>query len=249
MLLIDPAGDFFDLLAEPFHAGALFDCLPDVVYFVKNRRGEYVVVNRTLADRCAVRDKVELLGLTADQAFPPPHGKRYREQDEAILRTGVPIRDQLELHLYPSGRIGWCLTHKLALRGKDGGVVGLAGISRDVQPPDDAAEEYAPVAEVVRRVRERPAEKISVGELAAAVGLSPYHLDRRVRKLFRLTVGQLLLKLRMDEAARQLRETDRSMAAVAADCGYADQSAFARQFKASTGQTPGRYRRARSLAE
>ncbi|MCD6041484.1 MAG: hypothetical protein K0R40_1087, partial [Burkholderiales bacterium] len=29
----------------PAELEALFDCLPDVVFFVKNRRGEYVVVN------------------------------------------------------------------------------------------------------------------------------------------------------------------------------------------------------------
>jgi AraC-like DNA-binding protein len=237
-----PLTNLFADLAAPFTAEELFDCLTDTVYFVKNRRGEYVVVNRTLADRCGVRNKCELLGRTCKDVFPAPLGLAYAEQDEAVFRSGQPLRDQLELHLYPSGQTGWCLTNKLPLFGADGQVVGLFGMSHDVHLPSEVGE-YTPVAEAIRLVRQDLDCRLTVGELAEAVGLSAYQLDHRVRRLFRLTASQLLVKIRMDEAARKLRETDRPIALIAADCGYADQSAFARQFKATTGYTPGEYRR------
>jgi AraC-like DNA-binding protein len=237
-----PLTDFFAGLAAPFTAEELFDCLADTVYFVKNRRAEYVVVNRTLADRCGVRDKGALLGRTCRDVFPAPLGQAYAEQDEAVLRSGQPLRDQLELHLYPSGQTGWCLTNKLPLVGADGEVVGLFGTSHDVHLPSEVSE-YTPVAEAMRIVRQDLSRRLTLEELAEAVGLSAYQLDQRVRRLFRLSACQLLVKVRMDEAARKLRETDRSLALIAGDCGYADQSAFTRQFKTSTGHTPGEYRR------
>ena len=41
---------------------ALFDQLPDIVFFVKDVEGRYTSANRTLAERCGLRDKGELLG-------------------------------------------------------------------------------------------------------------------------------------------------------------------------------------------
>src|SRR5581483_2855379 len=41
-----PAVELFSQLAEPFTGEALFDRLTDLVFFIKNRRAEYVVVNQ-----------------------------------------------------------------------------------------------------------------------------------------------------------------------------------------------------------
>jgi transcriptional regulator GlxA family with amidase domain len=52
------------------------------------------------------------------------------------------------------------------------------------------------------------------------------------------------LKLRVDLAERHLRQTDRSIAAIALETGYSDQSAFTRQFRRATGLSPREYRNA-----
>jgi AraC-like DNA-binding protein len=234
--------EFFALLPEPYTAEELFDCLRDTVYFVKNGRAEYVVVNQTLAERCGVRDKGELLGRTCADVFPGPLGRAYLEQDETVIRTGFPLRDQPELHLYPTGDTGWCLTNKFPLHGTDRRVVGLFGMSHDVHLPGEV-DKYVPVTEAVGLARRNLGGRLTIRELAEAVGLSPYQFDQRVQHLFRVTASQLLIKIRIDEATRRLRQTDRQISLIATDCGYADQSAFTRQFKATTGYTPREYRR------
>ncbi len=238
-----PARDLLTRLAVPFTGEELFDALPDVAFFIKNERAEYLVVNRTLADRLGVRDKAELIGRTAEQAFPPPLGRAYREQDQHLLRSGLPVTNQLELHLYPSGQTGWCLTDKRPLRAADGRVVGLAGVSRDLHPPDESGDGYADVAAAVRFAAARLDQRLTADDLAAVAGLTARQLDRQVRRLFRLTTGQLLLKLRMDEAARLLQQEARSVLLVGLTCGYANPSAFTRQFRRTTGLTPAEYRR------
>jgi AraC-like DNA-binding protein len=81
-----------------------------------------------------------------------------------------------------------------------------------------------------------------VEELARRAGLSPDRFSRRVRALFGLSASQLVIKVRVDAARRRLRETDVPIVRIALACGYCDQSAFTRQFKAVTGLTPAQYR-------
>lgn len=234
--------ELFSQLAEPFTGEALFDCLPDLVFFIKNRRCEYVVANQTLAERCGCRSKHELIGRKADEVFPPPWGELYRAQDEGILRSGRAILNQLELHIYSGGGRGWCLTNKLPLRDHKQRVIGIMGISKDLQSANDRDEHYAGVAKVVQHIQKNIGETLRLKDLAALGGLSTYQFEQRIRKIFQLTAGQLIQKTRMEAAIRRLRETDDSIAAVALDCGYSDQSAFTRQFRQTTGLTPSEYR-------
>ena len=73
-------------------------------------------------------------------------------------------------------------------------------------------------------------------------------MEQRIKKLFQLTVGQLIQKTRMEAAIRQLRETTDPIASVAFDCGYSDQSAFTRQFRQTVGLSPSAYRTAQGTA-
>ena len=231
-------------LDQPFWGEELFDCLPDLVFFIKNRRGEYVVVNQTLVARCGLKDKGELIGRTPNQVFPRPLGENFRLQDEAVLRNGEPIRNQLELHLYPSGAKGWCLTNKLPLRQRGGAILGLMGVSKDIHAPSDRGEDYAPIAGAVRHIQTHFDEPLKIPDLASLAGMSAYQFDQRIRKIFQITTGQFLHQVRMEAAIRRLRETRDPIAAIAQDCGYSDQSAFTRHFKQTAGISPAQYRKA-----
>jgi AraC-like DNA-binding protein len=227
----------------------LFDALPDVVFFAKDASGRYTHGNQTLLDRLRLTKRAQLIGRRADELFAGGLGERYREQDERVLRGGAEIVGQLELHLYPNRAPGWCLTHKLAWRepAPPGGdqVVGLVGLSRDLATPGlshaTPPATYARVARVVERLQRDYAEPLHIGELARAAGLSIAQLERHVMQLYRVTPRQLLARARLDGALALLGGAD-SIAAIAHACGYADHSAFARQFKRSTGLSPRDYR-------
>ena len=220
----------------------LFDRIPDVVFFVKDRLGRYRGVNRTLVTRCGLTSKDELLGRTTREVFPAPLGDRFFEQDRAVLTSGIAITHNLELHLYPTRSEGWCLTHKEALRGVDRKIIGVAGISRDLQPTGESAEGFSELAAAVECARVRFGTDLRVEELADVAGLSVYQLNRRLRSIFGLTASQLITKTRIENASAMLRREERTIAAVAHACGYYDQSAFSRVFKKTVGLTPQQYR-------
>ena len=86
------------------------------------------------------------------------------------------------------------------------------------------------------------AETVRMRSLADLAGLSLSQLERQFHRVFHLTPQQWLTRLRID-AAMNLLQGDDSIAAIGQACGFSDQSAFSRQFKASVGATPRDYRR------
>lgn len=227
-------------LAEPLTCEALFDGMADLVYFIKNERAEYVLVNHTLAQRCGKSDKAQLLGKTAADVFPGPLGESSKAQDLALIETGQPLLNELELHMYPNGNTGWCITTKLPLKDKRERCVGLVGISRDLHAPSD---DYRDVAAALRVVQSKLDSPMTVEDIARIAGLSAFQFDHRIKQVFHVSASQLILKFRMDLATQRLRDTTKPIAHVALECGYADQSAFTRQFHRMIGLTPSEYRK------
>ncbi len=233
----------FRSLREPFTAEPLFDLMSDMVFFIKNRAGEYLVVNETLVHRTGKRHKSELLGCTPVQVMGESLGRGYEIQDLAVVKSGRPLHDRLELHSYPAGDVGWCLTSKLPLLGDRGVPVGLVGVSRDLRLPDVSTEDFSRISNAVAFAEENLADVPTNGELAAIAGMSPYQLDRRMKRVFGVSTGQWLLKTRIDHAGRRLLESDLAVVDIGLAAGYTDQSAFTRQFRRATGMTPSRFRK------
>jgi AraC-like DNA-binding protein len=100
------------------------------------------------------------------------------------------------------------------------------------------------VAPALAAIHADPANGWTVESLAARAGLS----RAAFAKKFNVMVGEppltYLTRWRMTTAARMLRESDVSLAAVAARTGYGSEFAFAKAFKREFGQAPGGYRRA-----
>jgi AraC-like DNA-binding protein len=228
-------------IADPFFAEALFDALPDVVFFVKDAEGRYVVVNQTLVQRCGRRHKSALIGRTPAEVFSHPFGQTYVAQDTAVLAGGNDIEDQLELHLYPSRDPGWCLTRKTALRDAAGRIVGLTGVSRDLAMADKKNPAYRRVAAAVNLIQEQYGQPLLLAELARTANMSVAQIERYFLRIFHLTPRQMIIQTRVDAASRMLGG-GASVAEIAQACGYGDHSAFTRQFKATTGVTPSQYR-------
>lgn len=232
-------------LAEPFTAEHLFDQLPDVVFFIKDGDGRYLSVNQTLVERCGKQQKSELLGRRPSEVLGEALGQGYERQDRSVLQTGERLLNQLELHVYRSRDVGWCLTSKLPLVGKDGATIGLVGISQDLRLPDVTADEFRHLDAAIRHVQAHISEPPSIRELARIARMSVFQLDRRMRRVFGLTTGQWMLQTRMDHARTQLTDTELPIARIAVEAGYSDQSAFTRQFRRSTGLSPSGFRKLR----
>ncbi len=218
---------------------ALFDALPDVVFFVKDATGRYTHANLTLVRRLGLKRREDVIGRSVTELFPATLGGSYASQDRRVLE-GEVIENQLEVHIFSNRTPGWCLTFKRPLR-QDGGIGGVIGISRDLGQPDGRHPTYLRLRRMLAHLQEHYAENVRVATLAALAELSVAQLERHFRRVFQLTPQQVLTKLRIEAAMRMLQGED-SVAAIGLACGFADQSSFARQFKATVGMPPRDYR-------
>jgi PAS domain S-box-containing protein len=234
--------EFIAQLDTPMMADRLFAEVPDIVFCIKNIQGQYISANHAFAERLGLRSTSSILGKTAAELFPPHLAATYLAQDEFVFQQGKEINDRLELVFNRDGSLGWYLARKIPLLGKGGTIVGLASISRDLLTPGDADLRFTGLAKVIEKIHRDYALELKLSELAEIAQLSPSQLERRMRKIFKLTTSQFIRKTRIEAAAHMLTETDKAIIDIAFDCGYGDQSAFTRQFKSTVGMAPGAYR-------
>jgi AraC-like DNA-binding protein len=100
--------------------------------------------------------------------------------------------------------------------------------------------EHAAVRRARRHLEERWAQPVRLEELAAVARLSRFELARTFRAQVGLPPHAFQLDLRV-RRARALLAAGEPPVAVAAACGFADQSHLHRVFKRAVGVTPGRY--------
>ncbi len=85
--------------------------------------------------------------------------------------------------------------------------------------------------------------RLSMADLAAEAGLSPFHFARQFKESFGETPGQYVLRCRIETVKERLLG-DEPLAQIAATSGFAQQSHMTAQFKKQMGITPQAYRMA-----
>lgn len=117
--------------------------------------------------------------------------------------------------------------------------------------PRTRVAEAAPPLAVLRAVelmRRRLASTLTLEELAEVAGLSPFHFARQFKTATGHPPHDYLVRLRVDRAQELIRHHGRewTMAAIAHETGFADQSHMARHFKRVLGVSPREFADARA---
>lgn len=84
-------------------------------------------------------------------------------------------------------------------------------------------------------------EHPALGDIAKAAGIHPATLVRAFRKHLRCSPGEYLRRLRLEHARTALLSTTLSIAEVALEAGYYDQSHFTNAFRRAFGITPAQF--------
>jgi PAS domain S-box-containing protein len=117
----------------------LIDSLPDNI-FVKDRKSRFLVNNLAHVRILGATHPDEVLGKTDLDIFPAELASQYYEDDQTMMQSGQPLNRE-EIVVNPrTGEKRWLQTTKVPLRDKQGAVVGLIGINRDITERKKAVE-------------------------------------------------------------------------------------------------------------
>jgi len=181
-----------DLLAGMAPLMPLLDVIANAAIFIKDQNARYLYANQTLVQRCGQKDLKPLLGKTSAEVFPAQLGPAYTEQDVKVLEGGLVLENQLELHLFKNREPGWCLTYKWPLYKLTGEIIGLTGISLDLQTASDTHPAYKHLVAVDAFIRSNFNRPIMMDELTAIAGVSAAQLERYCKKIYQLTPRQMI---------------------------------------------------------
>ena len=99
------------------------------------------------------------------------------------------------------------------------------------------------VRDVLRAIDREPSAPHSLASLAATQHLSAARLGQLLREQTGRSFSTCLNEIRLRHARRALRQSERSIAAIAREVGYDDPAYFSRVFRRYTGESPAAWRR------
>jgi PAS domain S-box-containing protein len=117
----------------------LIDSLPDRI-FIKNRQSRFLVNNLAHVQALGATYQDEVLGKSDLEIFQAELARQYYEDDQSMMQSGQPLNREEPVVNPRTGEKRWLQTTKVPLRDKQGAVVGLIGISRDITERKQAVE-------------------------------------------------------------------------------------------------------------
>jgi AraC-like DNA-binding protein len=233
---------FFEKLAGSLSLAPLFEYLPEVYLYVKDRRSRFIKVNEALWRLRGCESEAEMLGLSDLDIHPKHLAEQYIAEDRRVMHSGCPLPNQIWLVPGKGTELKWFISSKIPLFDARGRVIGIAGVMRDLEKAKSLIRPYREMDEAIAYVLRRYAEPIQVARLAELTHCSVSQFDRRFKRLYQMTPMQYVLRVRINAASQALTTTDRSISEIAVGCGFYDQSYFTKQFRRQFAQTPTAYR-------
>lgn len=191
----------------------------------------------TLYDAVCGRTGACCLVFSLDSAFADRFAHDVPD-DRAVHVPGAAV-DVLVREVIREARGGDPVGWELALTGLVLEVVAAVARQAPVEPELSGPWWLASVLDILH---ERFRDPIRIRDIADAVGVHPSHLARVFREHLGMGPSAYIRRLRAQWAEQHVARSTKSLAQIARDAGFADQSHFTRVFKQEIGITPARLR-------
>ncbi|WP_335202868.1 AraC family transcriptional regulator [Nostoc sp.] len=212
----------------------------------RRRTGDIAVIPAGISHRCNWNTSVEFMVLAIEPALLQKVGEDFVNPDrielmprfmsqQDVLIQGIfsTLRDELE-----SGKIGGDLlidSFKTTL------AIHLLRNYCTTQPKLSSYANglsQAILKQVTEYIHEHLHQDLKLADLSAIAQLSPYHFLRLFKQRMGITPHQYILQRRIEKVKHLLKHSNLSIAEIAMQTGFCDQSHLTRCFKHIVGITP-----------
>lgn len=224
----------------------LFDYLEDTPMWMKDAAGHYEWANVALLLNFGLRNRAEIIGRTDYDFCGEVLANQYRIDDERVLK-GERILSRVELVGRFNHTARWCVTSKVPLRDATGRIVGTAGVTRplpqaEASTPSLGEGANSALGVAIRYISQNYSDRITNEDLARACGLSVRAFERQFQAAYHTSPHDYIRQLRVRMSCSALVFSRKSLAAVATEFGFSDQSHFTKEFRRFMSETPRAYR-------
>lgn len=110
----------------------LVDMMPDRIY-AKDRQSRFIFANKAVAFYMGASTPEEMIGKTDFDFYPAEIASQYFAVEQELISSGQPLiaYEQLVPNL-STGETGWLQTTKVHLRDRNGNIIGIVGVGRDI---------------------------------------------------------------------------------------------------------------------
>ena len=220
----------------------MFDLIPDTKFFIIDNKDRIITFNRQNLENGNFKDEMEVVGKTCAELFPAPFAKVYMERDREVRRTGKPIIERTYTHAADYST-DLRIASVFPLHDRRGKLIGTATVYRTRPCGGAIPDWYDRIRGAVAFIDRHYSAKLTLRQLAESSGLSPALFSRLFKKTMQTTPIRYIAEIRLNAARRLLSETDKTLAAIAAETGFYDEAHFVKTFRKSRRMTPGEYRR------
>jgi PAS domain S-box-containing protein len=221
--------------------GELFNYLPMVVFYSKDRSGAFTGCNRRFEEFHGL-EPGGAIGLTDYDLHSVEIADRYRAEDKQVMESGLPTPNRTWMVPGAKGVLRWWISRKTPVRSEDGAVRGLAGVMYEISGAGGVTEPFARIEPALNLIHGQEPGPLPSAELAAACNYSESQFNRVFRKIMVQSPRSYILKHRLEIAKDLLARTDLTLSTIAGRVGFYDASDFGKRFREEEGATPRQYR-------
>jgi PAS domain S-box-containing protein len=157
----------------------IINSLPDLIY-VKDADSRFLTGNSACARALGASSANEIIGKTDFDFFPGKSAERYLRDEQALMRSGQTLNTVESFSENGAAELRWMQTTKVARRDRNGNVIGLIGIGRDITELKQAKE--ATSDELQKRTAQLSQERVLLRTLIDNLPDCIYAKDPEGRK-------------------------------------------------------------------
>jgi AraC-like DNA-binding protein len=223
------------------HVKRMMDALPNVGFYIKDINDRIVTLNARNCEISALRDEFDAIGKKSSDLFPEPIAKECLARDALVRKTDRAVvggvnRATVDRSPHPT------IYSVFPLHDAKGNLIGtMCGFyyTDKAERPQLARANLQPAIDWMIKHNGEPS---SLATLAKQTNLSVTHFRRLFCETFKETPAKYALRLRLNRAREALETTDATIADIALNAGFYDQSHFIKAFRNIYKIAPTEYR-------
>lgn len=224
------------------HVKRMMDALPNVGFYIKDIHDRIITLNVRNCEISALKDEFDAIGRKSSDLFPDAISRECLARDALVRKTGKAVISGINyatVDRSPSPTI----YSVFPLHGSKGELIGTMCGFYYTEKNDTLQTARTKLQPAIDWMIKHHDTSTSLDELARLTHLSVTHFRRLFVKTFNESPAKYAIRLRLNQARAALENTNQTIADIAFDAGFYDQSHFIKAFHRIYKMNPTDYRK------